>query len=132
MAEQNPVVPEKVEPRPEKEPETKKAEEIPPSKAYIYDESSGSDSSDLEEEVKNAKPRRKQLQVDLEALRKQVNELNLFKERELTKAEQKAKARKEKAEKLAAEKAEKERLEKEKEPKEQPKAAKTTPSYIRF
>ena len=88
--------PKKVEPLPTPAPvkeepaeQNDEPKEQPPG-AYIYDESSGSDSSDYEEQ-KEVKPKRKQLAHDIDMLRQQLEDLKQFKQTYVSAKEQKAK-----------------------------------------
>lgn len=131
--------PKKVEPEPKVEAPKEEPKEQPkeqPPGVYIYDESSGSDSSDYEEQ-KEVKPKRKQLAHDIDMLRQQLEDLKQFKQTYVSakeqkakqKAEQKAKQEKERQEKEATEKLLREQEEKEK-TRAPPK--KSVPSFMKF
>jgi septal ring factor EnvC (AmiA/AmiB activator) len=131
--------PKKVEPVKEEPAEQNDEPKEQPPGTYIYDESSGSDSSDYEEQ-KEVKPKRKQLAHDIDMLRQQLEDLKQFKQTYVSAKEQKAKQKaeqkaiKEAAEKLAAEKLAAEKLAKEQEEKEKTRnpPKKNIPSFMKF
>lgn len=137
--------PKKVEPLPTPAPvkeepieQNDEPKEQPPG-TYIYDESSGSDSSDYEEQ-KEVKPKRKQLAHDIDMLRQQLEDLKQFKQTYVSAKEQKAKqkaeqkALKEKQEKERQEKEAAEKLLKDQEEKEKTRnpPKKNIPSFMKF
>lgn len=130
--------PKKVEPTPAPAEQNDEPKEQPPG-AYIYDESSGSDSSDYEEQ-KEVKPKRKQLAHDIDMLRQQLEDLKQFKQTYVSAKEQKAKqkaeqkALKEKQEKERQEKEAAEKLLKDQEEKEKTRTPpkKNIPSFMKF